>query len=52
MAKPITVSIVGNAGPLKKAVGEAEGSLDKLGGAFKKIGIATAAGFAAVGAGY
>jgi phage-related protein len=51
MAKPITVSIVGNAGPLKKAVGEAEGSLDKLGGAFKKIGIATAAGFAAVGAG-
>ena len=51
MAKPITVSITGNAGPLKKAVGEAEGSLDKLGGAFKKIGIATAAGFAAVGAG-
>ena len=51
MAKPITVSITGNAGPLKKAVGEAEGSLDKLGGAFTKIGIATAAGFAAVGAG-
>jgi len=51
MAKPITVSIVGNAGPLKKAVGEAESSLDRLSGSFKKIGIATAAGFAAVGAG-
>jgi len=51
MAKPITVSIVGNAGPLKKAVGEAEGALDRLSGSFKKVGIATAAGFAAVGAG-
>lgn len=37
MAKPITVSITGNAGPLKKAVGEAESSLDRLSGSFKKL---------------
>ena len=51
MAKPITVSIVGNAGPLKKSLEESEGLLGKFGGTAKKIGIAAAAGFAAAGAG-
>ena len=51
MAKPITVSIVGNAGPLKKAVGEAEGSLDRLGGSFKKIAAVTAVGVGAIATG-
>ncbi len=51
MAKPITVSIVGNAGPLKKSIDEADGLLGKLGGAFTKIGVVAAAGFAAAGAG-
>jgi hypothetical protein len=50
MAKPITVSIVGNAGPLKKSLEDAEGRLGKFGGAAKKFGIAAAAGFAAAGA--
>lgn len=51
MAKPITVSIVGNAGPLKKAVGEAEGSLERLGGSFKKIAAVTAVGVGAIATG-
>ena len=51
MAKPITVSIVGNAGPLKKAVADAEGSLGKLGGSFKKLAAVTAVGVGAVAAG-
>lgn len=51
MAKPITVSIVGNAGPLKKAVGEAEGALDRLGGSFKKIAAVTAVGVGAIATG-
>lgn len=50
MAKPITVSIVGNAGPLKKAVGEADTALGKLGGSIGKIGKIGALGFAAAGA--
>ena len=51
MAKPITVSITGNAGPLKKAVGEAEGSLEKLSGSFKKLAAVTAVGVGAIAAG-
>ena len=51
MAKPITVSIVGNAGPLKKAVGEAESSLDRLSGSFKKIAAVTAVGVGAIATG-
>jgi len=51
MARPITVAIVGNAGPLKKAVAESEGVLGKLGGTFGKLGIAAAAGMGAVVAG-
>lgn len=51
MAKPITVSITGNAGPLKKAVNDAEGSLEKLGGSFKKIAAVTAVGVGAIAAG-
>lgn len=51
MAKPITVSIVGNAGPLKKAVSDAEGSLDRLGGSFKKIAAVTAVGVGAIATG-
>jgi len=51
MSKPITVSIVGNAGPLKKSLEESEGLLGKFGGTVTKIGVAAAAGFAAAGAG-
>ncbi len=51
MAKPITVSITGNAGPLKKAVGEAEGSLERLSGSFKKVAAVTAVGVGAIAAG-
>jgi phage-related protein len=51
MAKPITVSITGNAGPLKKAVADAEGSLGKLGGSFKKLAAVTAVGVGAIAAG-
>jgi hypothetical protein len=51
MARPVTVSIVGNAGPLKKAVDESEGALGRLGGTFSKLGIAAAAGMGAVAAG-
>jgi uncharacterized membrane protein YgcG len=51
MAKPITVSITGNAGPLKKAVGEADTALDRLGGSFKKIAAVTAVGIGAIATG-
>ena len=51
MAKPITVSIVGNAGPLIKAIGEAEGGLGKLGGVAKLAAAGIAAGFAGAAAG-
>ena len=51
MAKPITVSITGNAGPLKKAVGDAEGSLERLSGSFKKVAAVTAVGVGAIAAG-
>ena len=47
----ISVTISGNAGPLKKAVGEADQSLGKIGDSFKKVGIAAAAGFGALAAG-
>lgn len=46
----ISVTISGNAAPLKNAVNEAEGKLSKFGGSAKKFGIAAAAGFAAAGA--
>jgi hypothetical protein len=46
----ISVTISGNATPLKKAVDEADGRLGKFGGTAKKFGIAAAAGFAAAGA--
>lgn len=51
MAKPITVSIVGNAGPLKKSLDEADGALGKFGGAVQKLGLAAAAGVGALAAG-
>lgn len=51
MARPITVSIVGNAGPLKKSIKEADVALDKFGQGLKKFGLAAAAGIGAVGAG-
>jgi phage-related protein len=46
----ISVTISGNATPLKKAVDEADGKLSKFGGTAKKFGIAAAAGLAAAGA--
>jgi phage-related protein len=46
----ISVTISGNATPLKNAVNEAEGKLSKFGGSAKKFGIAAAAGLAAAGA--
>ena len=51
MAKPITVSITGNAGPLKKAVGEADTALERLSGSFKKIAAVTAVGIGAIATG-
>lgn len=51
MAKPITISIVGNAGPLKKAVKESEKALSDLGNSFKNAAKVFAVGAAAVGAG-
>lgn len=51
MAKPITVSIVGNAGPLKKTLSETEKALSSFGDGLKKFGLAAAAGLGAVGAG-
>ena len=46
----ISVTISGNAAPLKKSVDEAEGRLSRFGGTAKKFGIAAAAGLAAAGA--
>jgi len=51
MSKPITVSIVGNAGPLKKSLEEADGFLGKFGGSIKAVGVAAAAGVGALAAG-
>jgi hypothetical protein len=51
MAKPITISIVGNAGPLKKSLKESDAALDKFGQGIKKFGIAAAVGIGALGAG-
>jgi phage-related protein len=46
----ISVTISGNAGPLKKTLEESEGRLGKFGSAATKIGVAAGAAFAAVGA--
>jgi len=46
----ISVTISGNAAPLKKSVDEAEGTLSRFGGSAKKFGLAAAAGIAAAGA--
>jgi len=51
MSKPITISIVGNAGPLKKSLKESEDALGKFGNTAKKLGIAAAAGLGAAAAG-
>ena len=51
MSKPITISIVGNAGPLKKSIKEADDALDRFGQGLKKFGAATAVGIGALGAG-
>ena len=51
MAKPITISIVGNAGPLKKSLKESDDALDKFGQGLKKFGVAAAVGIGALGAG-
>lgn len=46
----ISVTISGNAGPLKKTLDESEGRLSKFGGAAGKLGLAAGAAFAAAGA--
>lgn len=51
MSKPITVSIVGNAGPLKKSLREADQSLSEFGDTLKKFGLAAAAGIGTLAAG-
>ena len=51
MSKPITVSIVGNAGPLKKSLREADQSLSEFGASLKKFGLAAAAGVGTLAAG-
>ena len=51
MSKPITVSIVGNAGPLRKSLKEADDALGKFGDSMKKIGLAAAAGVGVLAAG-
>jgi len=51
MAKPITISIVGNAGPLKKAIKESEDALSKMGRSFANAAKVFAVGAAAIGAG-
>jgi len=51
MSKPITISIVGNAGPLKKSLQEADSAFDKFGGSIKKLGLAAAAGVGTLAAG-
>jgi hypothetical protein len=47
----ISVTISGNAAPLKKSVDESEGLLGRLGGSFTKFGAIAAAGFGAMAAG-
>lgn len=47
----ISVTISGNAGPLKKSLDESEGRLGKFGDTAKKIGIASVAAFGAAAAG-
>ncbi len=47
----ISVTISGNAAPLKKSVDESESLLGRLGSSFTKIGVVAAAGFGAVAAG-
>jgi len=47
----ISVTISGNAGPLKKSLDESEGMLGKFGDAAKKIGVAAVASFGAMAAG-
>lgn len=47
----ISVTISGNAAPLKKSVEESEGLLGKLGGSFTKFGAIAAAGMGAAAAG-
>lgn len=51
MSKPITISIVGNAGPLKKSLREADDAMKRFGDGLKKFGMAAAAGMGAVAAG-
>jgi hypothetical protein len=51
MSKPITISIVGNAGPLKKSLNEADDAMAKFGGSIKKLGLAAAAGVGTLAAG-
>ena len=47
----ISVTISGNAAPLKKSVEESEGLMGRLGSSFTKVGALAAAGFGAVAAG-
>jgi hypothetical protein len=47
----ISVTISGNAAPLKKSLGESETALDKFAGNAKKIGVAAVAAFGAAAAG-
>lgn len=51
MSKPITISIVGNAGPLKKSLSEADDALQSFGQGLKKFGLAAAAGVGTLAAG-
>jgi hypothetical protein len=51
MSKPITISIVGNAGPLKKSLTEADKALADFGQGLKKFGLAAAAGVGTLAAG-
>ena len=51
MSKPITVSIVGNAGPLRKSLKEADDAMTQFGGSIKKLGLAAAAGVGTLAAG-
>jgi hypothetical protein len=47
----ISVTISGNAAPLKKSLDDAESKFEKFGGAFTKLGVAAAAGVGALAAG-
>jgi phage-related protein len=51
MSKPITISIVGNAGPLKKSLREADDAMASFGEGLKKFGLAAAAGVGTLAAG-